>query len=131
MEENLQILFLQTVKILMQLQKQISYVTIWVMTTGDVNITMRHYKDFILTPVLERTYLAQPPDAAVLPTLDKTALGSASYLKERLVPLRYSIAHQSAAWFCFELETTDDIIIVGHEYEFTTKGTKVVMGRRA
>ena len=101
------------------------------MTTGDVNITMRHYKDFILTPVLERTYLAQPPDAAVLPTLDKTALGSASYLKERLVPLRYSIAHQSAAWFCFELETTDDIIIVGHEYEFTTKGTKVVMGRRA
>ena len=114
-----------------QLQKQISYVTIWVMTTGDVNITMRHYKDFILTPVLERTYLAQPPDAAVLPTLDKTALGSANYLKERLVPLRYSIAHQSAAWFCFELETTDDIIIVGHEYEFTTKGTKVVMGRRA
>lgn len=114
-----------------QLQKQISYVTIWVMTTGDVNITMRHYKDFILTPVLERTYLAQPPDAPVLPTLDKTALGSANYLKERLVPLRYSIAHQSAAWFCFELETTDDIIIVGHEYEFTTKGTKVVMGRRA
>jgi hypothetical protein len=114
-----------------QLQKQISYVTIWVMTTGDVNITMRHYKDFILTPVLERTYLAQPPDAAVLPTLDKTSLGSASYLKERLVPLRYSIAHQSAAWFCFELETQGDIIIVGHEYEFTTKGTKVVMGRRA
>jgi hypothetical protein len=67
----------------------------------------------------------------VLPTLDKTSLGSASYLKERLVPLRYSIAHQSAAWFCFELETQGDIIIVGHEYEFTTKGTKVVMGRRA
>lgn len=114
-----------------QLQKELRYVTIWVMTTGDVNITMRHYKDFILTPVLERTYLAQPPDAAVLPTLDKAVLGTGTYLTERLVPLRYSVAQMSAAWLCFELETDGDIILVGHEYEFTTKGTKVVMGRRA
>ena len=115
-----------------QLQKQVTYVTIWVMTTGDSTITMRHYKDFDLVPVLERTYLAQPPDAVVLPTLDKTVLGAPeTYRSERLVPLRYSVAHMSAAWFCFELETTADIILVGHEYEFTTKGTKVVMGRRA
>jgi hypothetical protein len=114
-----------------QLQKQVTYVTVWVMTTGDASITMRHYKDFSLTPVLERTYLAQPPDADVLPTMDSTVLGTASYRKERLVPLRYSVAHMSAAWFCFEIETTADLIIVGHEYEFTTKGTKVVMGRRA
>ena len=115
-----------------QLQKQVTYVTIWVMTTGDSTITMRHYKDFDLVPVLERTYLAQPPDSTELPTLDKTVLGAAeSYRTERLVPLRYSVAHMSAAWFCFELETTADIILVGHEYEFTTKGTKVVMGRRA
>ena len=115
-----------------QLQKQVTYVTIWVMTTGDSTITMRHYKDFDLVPVLERTYLAQPPDAVELPTLDKTVLGAPeTYQPERLVPLRYSVAHMSAAWFCFELETTADIILVGHEYEFTTKGTKVVMGRRA
>jgi len=113
-----------------QMQKQVTYVTIWVMTTGDASITMRHYKDFSLTPVLERTYLAQPPDAAVLPTLDKTVLGLTTYQKERLVPLRYSVAHMSAAWFCFEIETTADIILVGHEYEFTTKGTKIVQGRR-
>ena len=34
-------------------------------------------------------------------------------------------------WRIHVLETTADIILVGHEYEFTTKGTKVVMGRRA
>ena len=79
------------------MQKQVTYVTIWVMTTGDASITMRHYKDFSLTPVLERTYLAQPPDAAVLPTLDKTVLGLTTYQKERLVPLRDSVAHMSAA----------------------------------
>ena len=114
-----------------QLQKQVSYVTILVMTTGDAPITVRHYKDFDLVPVSERTYLAQPPDADVLPSLDKTTLGQTTYKPERYVPLRYSVAHHSAAWFCFEVETTADIIIVGHEYEFTTKGTKVVMGRRA
>ena len=113
------------------MQKQVTYVTIWVMTTGDASITMRHYKDFSLTPVLERTYLAQPPDAAVLPTLDKTVLGLTTYQKERLVPLRYSVAHMSAAWFCFEIETTADIILVGHDFEYTTKGTKIVQGRRA
>ena len=112
-----------------QLQKQISYVTIWVMTTGDTNITMRHYKDFILTPVLERTYLAQPPDAAVLPTLDKDITGQCQ-LSER-APGAPALQHRPPVcrWFCFELETQGDIIIVGHEYEFTTKGTKVVMGR--
>jgi len=114
-----------------QLQKQVSYVTILVMTTGDAHITVRHYKDFGLVPVSERTYLAQPPDADVLPSLDKATLGQTTYQPERYVPLRYSVAHHSAAWFCFEVETTADIVIVGHEYEFTTKGTKVVMGRRA
>jgi hypothetical protein len=104
------------------------YVTILVMTTGDAHITVRHYKDFGLVPVSERTYLAQPPDADVLPSLDKATLGQTTYQPERYVPLRYSVAHHSAA---FEVETTADIVIVGHEYEFTTKGTKVVMGRRA
>jgi hypothetical protein len=114
-----------------QLQKQINYVTVWMMTTGNVSVTMRHYKDFDLVPVEERTYLMQPPDASTLPALDSAVLGSGSYTKARLVPLRYSIAHQSAAWFCFEIQTTSDVILVGHEYGYTTKGTQVVMGRRA
>ena len=37
----------------------------------------------------------------------------------------------SAAWFCFELETTEDLVLVGYEYEYTTKGTRVVAGVRA
>ena len=113
-----------------QIQKQFSYVTIWVMTTGDAAITMRHFKDFSLTPVLERTYKAQPPDAAALATLDAAVLGSADYREARLVPLRYSVAHMSASWFCFELRTTSDLVFVGYEYEFTSKGTRIVSGVR-
>jgi hypothetical protein len=91
---------------------------------------MRHYKDFSLTPIIERTYKAQPPDAASLATLDTATLGTDVYRETRLVPLRFSVAHMSAAWFCFEIETTEDLVLVGYEYEYTTKGTRVVAGVR-
>jgi hypothetical protein len=113
-----------------QIQKQLSYVTLWLLTTGDAAVTMRHYKDFSLTPILERTYKAQPPDAPELATLDVATLGASTYREARLVPLRYSVAQQSAAWFCFEIETTEDLVLVGFEYEYTTKGTRVVAGVR-
>jgi len=114
-----------------QIQKQVSYVTLWVMTTGRPQITMRHYKDFSLSPVTEQTYTAQSPDSPPQPVLDNTLLGQGQYRIDRLVPLRFSVAHMSAAWFCFEIETTEDLVLVGYEYEWTTKGTRVVAGVRA
>jgi hypothetical protein len=92
---------------------------------------VRHYKDFRLTPVEERTYYAQPPDAADLPTFDLATLGTDTYQESRLVPIRVSIAQQSCAQFSFELETTDDLILVGWEAMYTSKGTQVIFGKRA
>ena len=114
-----------------QMQKQVSYVTVWVMTTGKPKVQMRHYKDFSLVPTLEQTYTAQSPDASPQPVLDAEVLGTNAYRIDRLVPLRFSVAHMSAAWFCFELETDEDLVLVGYEYEYTTKGTRVVAGVRA
>jgi hypothetical protein len=117
-----------------QLQKQVSTVTLWALTTGQPKVTLRHYKDFSLSHRTERTYLAQPPDAQGLPFLGPgtgaVVLGAkgAAYREERLVPLRFSVAHQSAAWFCFEVETDEDLILVGFEYDYTDKGTRVVAG---
>jgi hypothetical protein len=102
-----------------------------VLTTGEPKVTMRHYKDFSLEPVVEQTYFAQPPDAPSFPVLDTAVLGNGKYRDPRLVPLRFSVAHQSAAWFCFELETNEDLVLVGYEYEWTTKGTRVTAGVRA
>ena len=56
------------------------------------------------------------------------AAKGAAYREERLVPLRFSVAHQSAAWFCFEIETDEDLVLVGFEYEYSDKGTRVVAG---
>ena len=113
-------------------QKKVQYVTLWCLTTGQPTVTVRHLKDFSLSAVTERSYLAQPPDAADLPVFNNATLGtSTQYRQERLVPLRVSIAEQSCAWFAFEVETTDDLVIVGHEVEYTIGATRTIMGKRA
>jgi hypothetical protein len=114
-----------------QVLKQVSYVTLWVLSTGKVSVTLRHYKDFSQTPVEERTYLAQPPDAAELPTYDAATLGLDRWRDERLVPLRFSTAVQSCAWFAFEVELQGDLVLVGWEYEYQQRGQRVIAGVRA
>lgn len=112
-------------------QKQVQNVTLWVLTTGAPKITMRHYKDFSLTAVLERTYIAQPPDASPLPELDAAVLaGGGAYTEARLVPLRFSIAHQSAAWWAFGIETLDDLVFIGFEVDFVPSTTLTIKGVR-
>ena len=113
-------------------QKKVHYVTVWCLTTGSPSVTVRHLKDFSLTSVEERTYQAQPPDASDLPVFGTAQLGTATdYRKERLVPLRVSVAQQSCAWFAFEVQTTDDLVIVGHEIEYSFGGSRTIMGKRA
>jgi hypothetical protein len=71
-----------------QQQKQVSYVTLWMLTTGQPEVQIRHYKDFSLTATKEATYRAQPPDAAEMLVLDSAELGKGAYREERLVPRR-------------------------------------------
>lgn len=113
-----------------QVQKQPQYVTLWVMTTGSVSLTLTHYKDFGRTGVTETSYLAQPPDAALLPVYDTAIIGTDVWETSRLVPIRIAVASQSCAWFAFEFSTTNDLIFVGWEVEFVTRGTRVIAGKK-
>ncbi len=72
------------------------------------------------------------PVASVLLGYVPAESGTASPdLYGRLVPRRLSVAHQSCAWFAFEVETTDDLVIVGHEIEYTIGATRTIAGKRA
>lgn len=114
-----------------QVQKQPQYVTLWVMTTGNVNVVLRHFKDFQRVPTVERAYLAQPPDTTALPVLDSAVVGATVWEDSRLVPLRIAVASMSCSWFAFEVETTDDLVLVRWEVEFVARGTRTVEGQRA
>ena len=114
-----------------QLLKQVQYVTLWVLTTGNPEVQLRWYKDFSLHATTERTYVMQPPDKSLQPVFDTAVLDSATYTAERLVPLRYAVATQSCSCFAFEVETTADVVLVGFEYGYSIRGTEVARGRRA
>lgn len=126
-----------------QVKKQVQYCTLWLMTTGSVNVKLSYYKDFDDENVVgsDKSYLAQPPDQAKQPVFDSAIIdtgilasptpGSAKWQATRLVPLRIPVAVQSCSWFKFRLETTDDILLIGYELEFMARGTQVIAGKTA
>lgn len=114
-----------------QILKEVAYTTLWFLTTGDAEVTIKHLKNFNQTPVSERTYIAQPPDQADLPVFDTAILNDAKYRDMQVVPLRVSVGQMSCSTYAFEFETTEDIIFVGWEVEYVSKGAKVIAGKRA
>jgi hypothetical protein len=116
-----------------RLQKQVLSVTLWVMTTGTTpTITLSWLKDYGITPTAERTYQSQPPDAAALPVFDLALLDDgAVYSRERMVPIRFSVATMSCSVFAFRVSTQSDLLLYGWEIEYTSKGIATIHGRRA
>lgn len=115
-----------------EVKKQVQYVVVWVQTTGSVPVTVRAYKDWQREFYTERSYLAQPADAELLPVLDTVVLDSdAKWERQHAVPLRVAVANMSCSWFAFEIETSDDLVMVGWSVEFHERGTITTEGRRA
>lgn len=113
-----------------QIKKQVQYVTLWIATTGSVTLNLSYFKDFEYVAVgSDSRYIAQPPDRENQPVYDTALVGTAEWQDSRLVPVRIPVALESCSWFKFRLETTDDIMLVGHEIEFAARGTTVIAGK--
>jgi len=115
-----------------QVKKQVQYVTLWVQTTGSVTVKLKAYKDFEYTVAnTDERFLYQPPDQASQPVYNTGIVGTAVWQDPRLVPIRIPVAVQSCSWFKFRIETTDDILLVGYELDYVSRGTMVIAGKRA
>lgn len=112
-----------------QLEKQPQYVTLHVLTTGDITVALRWRKDWAYAWTTARPFKLQPPDRAELDTFDEATL-PATWERARVVPLRIPVAAQSCAWWQFEVQTTEDVVVVGWQVEYQTRGTRVIEGRR-
>ena len=114
-----------------QQKKQVQYVTLWAQTRGDVTINFRYYKDFEAASLdTDTRFVYQPPDQSNQPVLGTALVGTAAWQDSRLVPIRLPVALQSCSWFKFRIETTDDILLVGYEVEYVSRGTSVIQGKR-
>ena len=115
-----------------QIKKQVQYVTLWVQTTGSVSVKLKAYKDFEYTVVnTDERFLYQPPDQANQPVYNSAVTGTAAWQDPRLVPIRVPVAVQSCSWFKFRIETTDDVLLVGYELDYVSRGTMVIAGKRS
>lgn len=115
-----------------QVKKQVQYVTLWCMTRGDLTIDFRYYKDFEYSQTgTDTRFKFQPPDQLDQPVYDSAIIGTDQWQDARLVPVRIPVALQSCSWFKWELETTDDVTLVGYEVEYMARGTVTVAGKLA
>lgn len=113
-----------------QVKKQVQYITLWIMTTGSVALVVDDFKDFEYEPIgTNGVYLAQPPDQSPQPVYGTAIIGTDAWQDTRLAPIRIAIAQRSCSWFKFRLTTTDDLVLVGYELEYTARGTNVIAGR--
>jgi len=113
-----------------QVKKQVQYLTLWIKTTGSVNLLIDDFKDFEYTPSGSDTrFVAQPPDQTLQPVFGTAIIGTDQWQDTRLVCIRVPIAQQSCSWFKFRLTTTDDLLLVGYELEYVARGTNVIAGR--
>jgi hypothetical protein len=58
-------------------------------------------------------------------------IGTDQWQDTRLTPIRIPVAQTSCSWFKFRLTTTDDILLIGYEVEYTARGTAVIAGKTA
>jgi hypothetical protein len=67
-----------------------------------------------------------------MPVLDTVELNAGNtWDRTHAVPLRVAVAQQSCSWFAFEIETSDDLVLVSYSVEFQQRGTITIEGRRA
>jgi hypothetical protein len=114
-----------------QVKKQVQYVTLWCQTRGNITIDFRYYKDFETEELAaDNRFIYQPPDRANQPVLNSAVVGADKWQDSRLVPIRLPTAVQSCSWFKFRIDTTDDILLVGYEVEYATRGSVVIEGKQ-
>lgn len=114
-----------------QVKKQVQYVTLWCQTRGDVTIDFRYYKDFENAELAsDNRFIYQPPDRANQPVLGSAVVGTDKWQDARLVAIRLPTAVQSCSWFKFRIDTTDDILLVGYEVEYASRGSVVIEGKQ-
>ena len=111
-------------------KKFIKYVYLHVMTKGNNTIPLTYYKDFDYTGITssgEKMQRADHPDQAVFggATWDTSVWEDPFF-----TTIRYPIALSAASFFSFEVETQNDIVLVGYSLEFAANKTQTIKGKR-
>jgi len=112
-------------------KKKVHYVYLYALTEGDNTIPMTHFKDYDYVGVAAPAARPQTPDATDQGVYDSVKTDLGLWEEERLTEIRYPVSQGACSCFQFEVETANDMVLVGYAIELTSpEGTKIIKGKR-
>ena len=114
-----------------QKKKFIKYVYVYALTRGDNAIPITYYMDFDDAGTTSSPVKIQRPDHPDQGVYGTGAWGTATWEEPYLTELRYPVAQKGCSHFAFEIETTNDIVLLGYSVEFTSNETQTIRGKRS
>ena len=113
-----------------QTKKFVKYVYLYAITEGDNTIPLTYYLDFGAAGIVAAPLKPQRPDHADQEVYDTAVWDTAVWEDGLLTEIRYPIAQKASSHFAFEVETSNDFILVGYSVEFDTTGTQTIRGKK-
>ena len=113
-----------------QKKKFIKYVYVYALTRGNNTIPMTYYMDFGDSGTMATPVKPQRPDHEDQGVYGGAVWGAATWQEPYLTELRFPIAQKGASHFSFEIETTNDMILLGYSVEFAANETQTIRGKR-
>lgn len=121
------------------IKKNIKYVYLYVLTSGNQNVLCTFYKDRQWeNGITDTPRIMQRPDHELqpvynegsIPTDDSGAIWNTSKWQDKLLTqIRYSVDLQSVSDFAFQIDTNEPLYLLGYVVEYTSKGTETIGGR--
>ena len=111
-------------------KKFVKYVYLHVVTKGDNTIPITYYMDFDYNGITSSGEKMQRPDHPDQGVYDLAVFDTAAWEEGMISTIRYPVAQKGSSYFAFEVETTNDIVLVGYTIEFSLDGTSTIKGKR-
>ena len=113
-------------------KKRVHDVYVAVLRMGDNAVGLTYFKDYSFTGTNAPSMLMQQADHLDQKVFGESVVGTDAWDNSLVSQIRYPIDEGSCSQFQFELETTNDFVIVGYAIEFTAAdGMKIITGKRA
>ena len=111
-------------------KKFVKYLYLHVMTKGDNAIPVTYYKDFDYNGTTSSGEKMQRADHVDQGVFDLGVWDTAVWEDPFFTTIRYPIALGAASFFAFEVETSNDMVLVGYSLEFAANKTHTIKGKR-
>ncbi len=111
-------------------KKFVKYIYLHVVTQGDNTIPITYYMDFDYTGITSSGEKMQRPDHVDQGIYDLAVFDSSVWEEGMVSTIRYPVAQKASSFFAFEVETTNDIVLIGYTVEYSVDGTSTIKGKR-